>query len=545
MSSKNNSSFIIFFVALVGVLVLANVLSTRGFLRLDLTKEGKYTLSKASVETVKSLADTLTVSAYFTEDLPPPYAQHARYVNDLLEEYLAASAGKFAYEFVDPAKLETTEDKLQKKDVQRDIFGRLSREATSVEKELSSLGVAPVEIRVFADDQQKTQRAYMGIVLRYQDKTQVIPVVQNLGELEKSMTSLMRKLTRDKEPVLGILRGAQSPNIEKLSSALKQNVTIKDYVDVSNNGQIPEEVDALLIFGSGEHFGEHGAEKIHKFIRSGKSAAFFIDRYQIDPQSFSAKPYGPRSKTHEILDLLKAYGLEITDAMVADAACASINLQEQRGSFSFSLPVKYPFVPELMNLSFESAITKGISGVFLPFVSSIVVTPIDGLKTENVALSSKSSWLEKDPIDINPRRDWNKADIKPDGPHVLMVEARGLLPDVNKEGDQSVAAETRLVVVGSSAPLWDEFIGNANMALALNMVDWLVADSALLEMRSKTFQDLPLNTEISDTTRQAVKYGNILGVPLLLVLYGLLRWRIRESRRANIQNRMAAAGGKI
>ena len=42
------------------------------------------------------------------------------------------------------------------------------------------------------------------------------------------------------------------------------------------------------------------------------------------------------------------------------------------------------------------------------------------------------------------------------------------------------------------------------------------------------------NTDISDATRGAVKYGNTLGIPLLLVLYGIVRWRMREARRAAV-----------
>lgn len=545
MNNKKSNHFALFFAILAGIFILLNVLSVKGFFRLDLTRDNKYTLATASKETVQNLKDTLTVSAYFTEGLPPPYAQHARYVNDLLEEYLASSNGKFAFEFIDPQALESSEEKQEKKNVQRDIFGRLVREATSIEKELGELGVEPVEIRVLSEDQQQTKRAYMGIVIRYQDKHRVIPVVQNLADLEKTMTSLMRKLVREKEPVLGILRGAQSPSLEKLSQALKENVEIRDYVDVSNNLEIPENVDALLVFGSGEHFGVDGAKKIHKFIASGKSAALLIDRFAIDPQSFSAKPYGPQSKVHTMLDLLRGYGVEVGDNMVADASCASINMQEQRGGFNFSVPVKYPFAPELMNLSFESSITRGLSQVYMPFVSSITITPVDGLKVQSIANSSKVSWLEKEPIDINPRRDWNQRDIKPDGPHVLMIEAQGKVPNVFNEQNFD-SKETRLVVVGGSAPVWDDFLGPANLALALNMVDWLVADTALLEMRSRNFSDLPIDKDLSDTTRNMVKYFNILGVPLLLVLYGLIRWRMRESRRLALQMSLRKkSGGEV
>ncbi|HXW60354.1 MAG TPA: ABC transporter permease, partial [Myxococcota bacterium] len=66
-------------------------------------------------------------------------------------------------------------------------------------------------------------------------------------------------------------------------------------------------------------------------------------------------------------------------------------------------------------------------------------------------------------------------------------------------------------------------------------VDWMLADSALLEMRARSFADAPLDVNMSDALRQSVKYGNILGVPFLLVLYGIIRWRVRESRRRSMK----------
>lgn len=537
MKTTKTSNGIIFGIGLLIALVLLNLISLRDFWRIDLTRDRKFTLSKASKDTVQELGDLMTVSAYFTEGLPPPYAQHARYVNDLLQEYLSAAKGKFAFEFLDPTSTETQEDKAIKKDMKRDIFGRLVREQTSVEQELAQLGVQPVEIRVIEHDEQQTKRAYMGIVIRYQDKHEVIPVVQNLGDLEKEMTSLMRKLVRTRTPKVALIKDLAGPSVSKVSEALNQNVAIEP-LDLKAEGDISDEIDALLIVGSGEHFGPRGAEKISKFIASGKSASFLLDRVNVDPRTFQQKPGGIRSETQAIFDLLKTYGIEIGPDLVADASCASLNMQENRGGFTFSLPVKYPFVPDLMNLSFESPITKGLSGVILPFVSPLKITEKDGIKTEILASSSKVSWLEKEPFDLNPRRNWGEANIVPDGPHHLIASARGTATAPKAPDEKAEAKKTndfRLVVIGTSAFLWDDFLNPSNLALALNMVDWMLADAPLLEMRARSFTDAPLDSNMSDTRRQAIKYGNILGVPFLLVLYGLIRWRVRESRRRSMK----------
>jgi len=65
------------------------------------------------------------------------------------------------------------------------------------------------------------------------------------------------------------------------------------------------------------------------------------------------------------------------------------------------------------------------------------------------------------------------------------------------------------------------------------MMDWLVRDDALLAVRTRGLQAAPL-AEVRDSTRSTIKYVNILGVPLLCVVFGLVRWRRRESRRTRV-----------
>ena len=92
--------------AVIGSLVLLNFLGIGVFWRLDLTRDKIFTLSEATTDLVANLQDPVTVSAYFTEDLPQPYASNRRYVRDLLEEYFAHSEGNFRYEFIDPTSAE-------------------------------------------------------------------------------------------------------------------------------------------------------------------------------------------------------------------------------------------------------------------------------------------------------------------------------------------------------------------------------------------------------------------------------------------------------
>ena len=65
--SKVISQVLIF----VGILIVINLISEKLFFRLDFTADQRYTLSDATKDILNDLDDVITVTAYFTEDLPP------------------------------------------------------------------------------------------------------------------------------------------------------------------------------------------------------------------------------------------------------------------------------------------------------------------------------------------------------------------------------------------------------------------------------------------------------------------------------------------
>lgn len=538
---KNWSVFVKPFVlAVAGSLVLLNILGLRAFGRTDLTHDKIYTLSQASKETMQGLTDDVTVTAYFTNDLPNPYAGNARYVRDLLEEYRAVSKGHLNFEFIDPVASESEADKAAKKDVKRDIFGRQFRDQTPMEKELASQGIQPVEIRVLEEDQAQTKRAYMGIVIKHQEKKEVIPVLQDINTLEYDLTSLIRKLTRTKVPVLGLFvsQGAQE-KLQRFGTILSQLYTIKP-VDLASSPSIPDDVDGLFIIGPRQPLSPQAQRAVDQFIMKGKSVAFFLDSVDVDLKTFQGNPV-----EHGFGAMLSSYGITLGDAMVLDVQSAQLNVQERRGFMVVSMPTPYPFIPVLERLEGDSAITAGIAGVTFPFPTSVSAQGTETRKAQVLAMSSKKSWLENKPYNTDPRRDWRNETITPTGPYPLMVEVSGKIPSAfaadaatsNPDGSQLIAessGDARIIVAGTSGILQDDFMNRANQALLLNITDWMLLDPALLAMRARGMTEAPLQKEVSDVTRNAVKYGNILGVPFALALFGILRWRMRESSRATV-----------
>jgi gliding-associated putative ABC transporter substrate-binding component GldG len=514
-------------VAVLGSLVLINILSRYSFARLDLTRDRQFTLSDATVTTLEELKDPVTIRAYFSKDLPPPLSSHARYVRDLLEEYYAYADGNLRYEFIDPLSEETEADKEKKKDVKQDIFGRAVREQTSVERDLAGLGITPVQVRVNEDDKLEVKRAYLGIAINYQET----------GGLEYDLTTLIRKLTRERTPKIALLQGHEGPDLQKdLGQAYGLMSQLYDVtpLDLTSAEKIPDDVDAILVIGPKTPFSEEEQKEIDRFIVNGGAAAFLLDTIKPNLQTLETE-----EANSGLSDLLASYGVAPEPGLVLDAQCATINISQQKGFMRITQPVNYPYIPQPRSLDPYHPLTRGLSQAVFPFMSPLKVNVPESSNVEAEVLvrSSERSWVESPPYDLNPLQRWTEDQVGEQAVHDLVVTLTGPIPShfgaSAPPATNGESARGRVLVAGGATFIQDQFLSMGNQALLLNLIDWLLLDDALLAVRSRGLQAAPLQ-ELSDGQRNAVKYLNMLGLPLLFVAFGLVRWRMRERRRARV-----------
>ena len=104
-------------------------------------------------------------------------------------------------------------------------------------------------------------------------------------------------------------------------------------------------------------------------------------------------------------------------------------------------------------------------------------------------------------------------------------------------------SKARLVAVGNGIFASDDFLRRSpeNLAFALNAVDWLAQDEALMSIRSKDRSPPPLLFS-SNAVRDVVKYFNLIGLPLLIALAGAVHL-VRRRRLAATPYRPSSAAG--
>jgi hypothetical protein len=250
--------------------------------------------------------------------------------------------------------------------------------------------------------------------------------------------------------------------------------------------------------------------------------------------------------------------------VVFDPQCDTLPV---RGPLGIPLAKRYPGWP-IAEITTEHPSTFRLPVLTFPWVSSleIIDKPAAGdVKATILAKSTPESWSETGDIDLDPNQDWKAAYDKAQnkGQSVLAVALEGTFKsffegkDLPKpEAQEGALPEDlsqgfvarrdrpgRILVAGSGQMVIDPVVQilqklhgardrSANLAFTINTVDWLTANQGLIAVRGKGVENPRLNIE-KEGTRTLLKYGNILGWPLLVIAIGLARWGLRSRRRAD------------
>jgi gliding-associated putative ABC transporter substrate-binding component GldG len=481
--------------------------------RADLTENNRYTLARASHETARALDDPVTVTAYFSTNLPSRFAQTKQEFRALLQEFRAAADGNVEFAFVNPNE--------------NDEKAREARQA----------GVRPIMIDVRQRNKMTQKRAFLGAVFQYQDQREVVPLVQPGSALEYTIASTIQKLTRDTTPVLGVLQGHGEPALDamaQLRDALKGRYELRTLSDVKAAG-VPAEVDVLLVPRPKEPLPTQTALAVDQYVMRGGRVVFALNRAKAQPRSNRA-----RAQSTGLEPLLNTYGLPIKPNLVRDRSATAVRIRQNRGGFSMVNRVRYPYIPKVSNFS-DHPISSGLDQAVFRFVSALDTTAVDPSDQLTVlARSSSQSATASLPAGISPQQNWTISDFSGASyPLAGLLEGsfRSAFAGVDSLSvERTESPETKLVVVGDGDFLVNgsgqrkQRLPAGNINLMANSIDYLAGDADLISLRTQRVTSRPL-TQLTPTTKTILKYVNVL-LPILLVIgYGLVRYRRNQAQR--------------
>jgi len=513
-----------FLIVVTLILVCVNVIVAQlPPMRLDLTSNRQYRLSDATRNVLQRLEDPVKVHAYFTKDLPSPYNQNAAYVRDLLEEYAAYAGGNLDFEIIDPGL-----DEGRKRDTVRK-------------------GIMPVQIQEIKNDQIGIKQAFMGLVVTYGTKKETIPLIRQTENLEFELTSMIKRLSAQQLKTIAFTAGHGEPSLDEKMRSVKGELE-KNYRVITHDFNLVKEVAAdvssLIVVGPTEKWEDEHLFHLDQFLMRGGTLALLLNGVKVDMTHLvMAEPID-----HGFHEILATYGVKPEKNLIVDPQCKRITLETRQGSYQVRNLVNYPYIPALTDFNRDHLLTREIGVLSLPFMSSLTVVERAGVSATVLARTSARSWEEQEVYAVNPMERKVRPEDAAGGPFNGVVAASGkfrsyfagrspeagaeYLKDPAKVLPESV--DTRILVVGSGFIPQDGMADDEDLIFFVNTIDWLVQDAELIKIRNRGLSDRPI-AELSPAAKSALRYANVIGVPLLLVLFGIGRWQWRRARLRNFR----------
>lgn len=479
-------------VVIVGLVILLNLVGSRIRGRIDLTADNLYTLSDGTRNLLAGLDDIVQVKLFASSELPPEVQLQLRDVRDLLADMRRASNGNLLVSDLDP---ERDED---------------------VATEAAELGIGPVEFNVLRDDNFEVRQGYYGLAVVYADENEVTPLIQRTDDLEFRLASQIYRMTNTERPSVAFVNGfgsKTSATIPGLSESLADRYELRgiDVAGDSASALSPDSVRVLVLAGPTQPVDSAALARVRDYIDAGGATLMLVEPIVLNPQSPMPMP-----AMSGIGELVQARGVSIEPGLVVDMASSERVSLGQRGMFNVITP--YPLWP-VARPAADHAITNGLNALTLGWASPL---SIDEGATGVTPLwqTTESGAIHPMNAPILPDQDWI---FEPEELGVRTVAA-AVLP----EGDDT---RGRMIVVGDVSFTEPNYTQSnpGNLLFLANAVDWLAQDESLITIRSKNRTPPSLVFE-SDTVRNVLKWGNLIGVPLLFVLLGAMRVTGRRRR---------------
>jgi len=539
---------------LLGWLMVLNYLSNKFFYRLDLTSGKAYTLSKSTKAILKGLTQPVSITFYASGNFPPALKSDINQTRDLLSEYQIYSRGKLKFEMINPDTNPGLQEKLKTREVE------------------------PIQFQVRGASEFSLRQGYMAIEINYLDQRQLFPNALDMADFEYAMSSAILKLTSEKNIGVAFLTGHNEPDsfqkLKKMRAAVEQQYVFTT-VDTTDGEPVAEDVSVLLVIGP-SRVPDLDKYALDQFLMRGGKIIFLVDGTEVAEEYLMAFP-----KDDGLDDLLASYGVKRNHDLVLDIFNEKVAYRQ--GMFQLIQP--YPLwvkmnIPKLeaANILPASQIINSLGSVTLPWASSLELnSSVQGIKATELLKSSPKSWVQTGQFSLDPNR------LPPPLPMTGMGEKSRLLgvlvegsfksffagkpepkpaqggTESKKESKEKPARldqskPTSIIVVNNSRFIRDDYIGlgDSNLDLVLNSIDWMTWGGKLIGVRSRISTDRPFNQDINMCLSQrtcgtgsVVKLltARLLGpfvLPLAVIIYGLARFQLRRRAKRSWQEAMEA-----
>ncbi len=313
MEHKNRSVFSAGVLALLTILFITLTILSSVFLkgmRVDLTKNGLYTLSDGTHNILENMDEPVKLYLYFSEDVSrelPQFRSYARWAGEMLEEFADRSNGKLSLQRVNPVPFSPQED------------------------EAAQYGLQGVPVGPAGD------MLYFGLAgTNSLDGLQVMPFLQPEKErfLEYDLAKMVSSLSHPNHKKVGLISALDmKPGFDPATQSMREAWVIHqqfsqlfELQDISPASvELPTDLE-LLVLVHPKDLGENLLYQIDQFALRGGHVLAFMD--PLAEADLGGDPNDPMARMNaggssSLGPLLKAWGVGFnTDKVLGDRAYA-------------------------------------------------------------------------------------------------------------------------------------------------------------------------------------------------------------------------------
>lgn len=533
------------------ILPLVIILAVAG-IRLDLTKEKRYTLSENTIKVLESVQKPLTVDVYLEGDFPASFKQLQSETKFMLEEFRKINP-KIDFKFIDPIKTKMSQDTLM------------------------AMGMQPSVLPDIKDGKVSQIMLFPYAVIKYNNRGVSIPlVVQQAGidadqqltksieNLEYNLVSNLKNIAANKRKKIGILINQDELNPREFEGFMQLATESYDAGPIIPKNQteltladVPllKQMSALVIAKPRKAFTDGEKVILDQYIMNGGKTLWMIDAVNAEMDTLMrSKKVMPFPVDINMTDFFFNYGIRINPALVKDVkkfALLRLVTGEVSGNPQYtSLP--WPYYP-LGIAENSNPITKNINPVKFEFPTSI--DTLGGRKNirTNVLFESSERTLLKQVPNYVDLKEISSVDSlgqmeKPSTPKIYAVSLEGKFNSAyasrierkSYPGFKSSSPENKMIVIadgdvgrnkvlkGEPLPLGVDLLTNeqfGNEQFLRNALDYLLDDSNLMDLRNRNIEERLLDRQRITEEKNNWQWFNLL-LPLLIIglLGGLFFW---------------------
>ena len=549
------------------VLLVINLLASFAHSRIDLTKEKRYTLSKATRNLLLALDDDVQIDVFLTGEFPAGFRKLANSTEEFLQLLKDRNGSKIHYRFISPQE-------------------KISGTEKTYEDSLVNLGASAINLTVQVKAGQENKRVYPVALITYKGKQSLVnlygggkrmitAVEMNSAEalMEYQFAKALNGLISPDKPFIAYSFGNGEPTDARtygLQQALQTDYRLA-ILNINEQPLNPDTFKVLMVVKPSLQFSENEKLKIDQYVMGGGKLLLFIDNLIAEQDSLRYKPeIIAYDRNLNLTDLLFRYGARINPSLVMDLQCDflpfAVGGSGENPQFEFLHWNYYPLFEGKTN----HTINKNLGLVAGRFVNSI-----DTIKTPEVAKtillsSSPNSRVISTPalISLNENRNvpedekFKQSNI----PVAVLLEGkftslyRNRVSQTQKDSLQAAgiafrdfSSENKIIVVGDGDMALNDVsvkegplpmgvnlftVGSqyeyqfANREFLLNCIEYLVSNPTISETRNKNIVLRLLDSQKVQEKKLFWQLINIALPVLLIILAGFLYQQIRKRKYA-------------